>query len=654
MAIEFDTLSALTLGATTRDVRYLVDESGFYGQTFVATSSRLTTVEFAIDASTVGIATTFSVMVATVRYDSLGFHPNAVIYESPLIREVADTDSVWSLISVNTNGIVLNPGEMYVILFNANAGNDDEMGSIRFAVKPTNDAGFFVYRNNPVTDQDTATIFNRAWSAEPANGATRSWGDIAMRLTYGAANTAPGLPVDADGSGDTGGANATIAEDLAVGSAIGLTAASVDVDGDTVTYSFGLDGNGQSKLNEGPFAIDAASGVVTLAAQLDYETTGSYTLTVVASDGTVSSHSNFQVNVTNVAPTAAQDSGSATEAGTQAGAAASGNVLGNDVEVGNPANKSVSAVAHGAAPGVVGASLAGDYGTLTLNADGSYGYVVNDANPAVNALGAYADTLIDSFTYTVQDSAGGRSSTTLAITVHGANDAPDAPADADGSGDTGGANATIAEDLAVGSAIGLTAASVDVDGDTVTYSFGLDGSGQPKLIEGPFAIDAASGVVTLAAQLDYETTGSYTLTVVASDGTVSSHSNFQVNVTNVAPVAAQDSGSATEAGTQAGAAASGNVLGNDVEVGNPANKSVSAVAHGAATGVVGASLAGDYGTLTLNADGSYGYVVNDENPAVNALGAYADTLIELVYLYRPGQRRGQLQHHPRHHCPRCQ
>ena len=56
--------------------------------------------------------------------------------------------------------------------------------------------------------------------------------------------------------------------------------------------------------------------------------------------------------------------------------------------------------------GTLGTALRGAYGSLTLNADGSYTYVVDNTNAAVQALRLATDTLIDSFSYTVTDAAG--------------------------------------------------------------------------------------------------------------------------------------------------------------------------------------------------------------------------------------------------------
>jgi VCBS repeat-containing protein len=131
------------------------------------------------------------------------------------------------------------------------------------------------------------------------------------------------------------------------------------------------------------------------------------------------------VTAVNDAPVAQADTGSATEAGglanASAGTPASGNVLTNDSDVDTGDAKTVSAVSGG----TLGAALTGSYGTLTLNADGSYSYVVNETNTAVQALRTSAQTLTESFTYTVQDDAltPATASAVLTVTIRGANDA---------------------------------------------------------------------------------------------------------------------------------------------------------------------------------------------------------------------------------------
>src|SRR3546814_17955143 len=61
------------------------------------------------------------------------------------------------------------------------------------------------------------------------------------------------------------------------------------------------------------------------------------------------------------------------------------------------------------------------YGTLTLNADGSYSYALDNANSAVQGLSA-GQILTEIFSYTNTDVDGDPATTTLTITINGAND----------------------------------------------------------------------------------------------------------------------------------------------------------------------------------------------------------------------------------------
>ena len=100
------------------------------------------------------------------------------------------------------------------------------------------------------------------------------------------------------------------------------------------------------------------------------------------------------IHGTDDAPVAVADAGTATEAGITAGSNATGNVLTNDSDVDTPQPRWCSAVAG--VGGNVGMAVAGSYGTLTLNADGSYSYVIDNTNATVEALNV-GGTLTDSF-----------------------------------------------------------------------------------------------------------------------------------------------------------------------------------------------------------------------------------------------------------------
>ena len=117
----------------------------------------------------------------------------------------------------------------------------------------------------------------------------------------------------------------------------------------------------------------------------------------------------------------------------------------------------------------------------------------------------------------VSDGNGGRTSTSLTITISDANDSPEflgAPY-----------TSAIDEGLTSGFTV-LTASAIDDDiGDTLTYS--LSGTNNAD-----FTISSSSGVITTAKILDYETVTSYSLTVSVSDGTVTVTTSLTIIVNN--------------------------------------------------------------------------------------------------------------------------
>src|SRR5947209_1618396 len=109
-----------------------------------------------------------------------------------------------------------------------------------------------------------------------------------------------------------------------------------------------------------------------------------------------------------------------------------------------------------------------------------------------------------SLTITVQasDGQGGTSTQDFNIAVSDVN--PSAPSDSDGAANT------VAEGAAIGTTVGVTASSTDVNGPAVVYSL-------TNSANGAFAIDSSTGIVTVAdpAQIDYEsTTPGHNLTII--------------------------------------------------------------------------------------------------------------------------------------------
>jgi VCBS repeat-containing protein len=303
----------------------------------------------------------------------------------------------------------------------------------------------------------------------------------------------------------------------------------------------------------------------------------SRTIDVVVSDGTADSiHATSTVTITsNPAPQAADDTGTASEAGgvnnATGGSHATGNVItgpgpGTDVDPNpNPSAITVVSVAKGTEAAPVGGSsvsagsaLVGQYGTLTLNSDGSYTYVIDDSNTTVQGLRTSGQTLTDSFNYTIQDAFGAsntasdggahtNSIATLAITITGTNDNPVAVADT--------ASATEAGVIANSPTPGVNAPFAGVDPSGTVFTNDTD-------VDAPNPGNAAAN--------------GETKTVVG-----------------------------------AGAGVTGTITGGT----------------GVNTGLHG-NAALNYGTFTVHSDGTYTYAVNQANTAVQALRQFSDTLTD--------------------------
>ena len=90
-----------------------------------------------------------------------------------------------------------------------------------------------------------------------------------------------------------------------------------------------------------------------------------------------------------------------------------------------------------------------------------------------------------------------------------------------------------------------TAAASDVAGGTVTYSLaGADA--------GSFTIDPNTGAVTIDVVPSFATKPSYSISVIASDGTLSSSHAVTVSVGDVAPVISSGTAGSVTEGAAAG------------------------------------------------------------------------------------------------------
>ncbi|MGI2034674.1 DUF5801 repeats-in-toxin domain-containing protein [Rhizobium panacihumi] len=136
--------------------------------------------------------------------------------------------------------------------------------------------------------------------------------------------------------------------------------------------------------------------------------------------------------VVNVAPEATDDSNFVIEAGGIANGLAgspiaTGNVLANDTDGnigvgGNAIDAMKVTAANGSAMTTGGLVINGMYGTLTIKADGSYSYALDNSRTVTQAL-KVGQTGHESFSYEVSDLAGAKDTAHLNIDVRGADDA---------------------------------------------------------------------------------------------------------------------------------------------------------------------------------------------------------------------------------------
>ncbi|WP_050735491.1 VCBS domain-containing protein [Methylobacterium sp. ARG-1] len=283
-------------------------------------------------------------------------------------------------------------------------------------------------------------------------------------------------------------------------------------------------------------------------------------------------------------------------------------------------------------------TLAGLYGTLTVLGDGSYSYSADHA-----AALAAGGTGIDRFAYTARDLSGHTATATLALTVTGVNDAPVF----DGGATPG---ATLHLPTPVGSGVEHAAGSLHFSDPDLTDRptasvvaqtiIAFDASGhtlnltaaQAAVLEHAFTI-AASGASTNAGSVAWSydladaafaflgagQTARVTSTIAVDDhhGGVATqdvviHLAGAAATVSPAPFALADIGGVAKGETITVDAQHG-VLTNDTGHGASANLSVSSLASvntGLAVPVIGplaVPVFGDYGILTLSADGSYSY-----------------------------------------------
>ena len=256
-------------------------------------------------------------------------------------------------------------------------------------------------------------------------------------------------------------------------------------------------------------------------------------------------------------------------------ASTAGNVITNDND---PEGAAITVTQVNGSGANVGASLAGTYGALVLNSNGTYTYSLNNANPTVQALGV-GESLTETFTY--QITAGGQTATTtLTITINGTNDGPVAGDD----------SYTTTEDTPlIIAAPGLMANDTDIDGDTLTTS----------IVNGPtngMLTLNADGSFTYTPNSDYSGPDFFTYQVSDGNGGIDTATVvINVNSANDNPVAVNDSYQVAEDGVL--------TIGGDGVLTNDSDADGDSLSASLVSGPAN-------GSLSLNADGTFTYTPN--------------------------------------------
>ncbi|WP_223616401.1 retention module-containing protein, partial [Pseudomonas sp. BF-B-30] len=377
-------------------------------------------------------------------------------------------------------------------------------------------------------------------------------------------------------------------------------------------------------------AHPAASGANTLPEQ--------FAVTVVDDNGTTATGS-LDVNIVDDLPNAVGDSnGTASETLLTL----NGNVLSNDVQGADrvPLGENAGPITPG--------TFTGTYGTLVLNANGTYTYTLNTSDADFKALHGGGDGT-ETFTYTITDSDGDSSTANLVLNVYNNDD----PVTLDGLNVYGGELTVYEKNLGDGSnpnASALTQSGTftvtALDGlqtltvGGITVVSGGVAAGFPQTAVTPLGstltitgFNAATGVVSYSYTLnDNEAhptaNGANSLTenfnVVATDSDGDSATGqINVNIVDDLPKGVDDSNASTASETLL--TLNGNVLTNDVQGADrvPLGENAGPITPGTFTGT--------YGTLVLNANGTYTYTLNTSDADFKALHGGGDGTETFTY-----------------------
>jgi VCBS repeat-containing protein len=296
----------------------------------------------------------------------------------------------------------------------------------------------------------------------------------------------------------------------------------------------------------------------------------------------------------------------------------------------------------------VGNSYAiGAYGTLFIKPDGTYEYRLNNERSDVQGLKG-GEHLDETFYIKADDGYGGVTSIPVTVNINGTEDAPELHLlNADGTEYGGGKSLDMLE---TDESVGGKAFATDVDtsdANNFHFSFGLDGQGDPITelpaiaiggsvdgqVVGKFVIDPVSGEYRFIPNENIESLNvgeqikvEAPVWVNADQETVGNSANDTVVVTITGTNSTPKINAVTVSGLveDGNARVTGDLTATDADT-DSAGQLQYYVEGGTKTGPT--TWEGDYGTLTLNPDGSYTYDLHNDK----VQGANVDNTLHDVF-----------------------
>ncbi len=289
-----------------------------------------------------------------------------------------------------------------------------------------------------------------------------------------------------------------VAENSAVGAAVGDPVTGTPYNGETLTYTL----KGQASTS-GAFVIDSASGQISVkqGGTLDFETTDTYTGTVEYTVQGRAATIDLVINLTDVPPPGQPDAPTLSRSSTNPTTML-------DVSWSAPADAGAVIIGYEAEYRVKAAEgeEAADWTTYTYSdANGAETSALPATTTSLSLSGLEVGT-----TYEVQVRALSRNEGPgiWSSPGEGATEAENLPPQFSRLTSA----REVSENAPAGTAVGDPVTAIDREGHPLTYSL--------KDPSSLFEVDAATGQLTVAADasLDYETQSDYTLIVEASDG----------------------------------------------------------------------------------------------------------------------------------------